>query len=267
MRSSSASTGSAATRGRATTSRPSVEALRRAAIRCARAGDSASAARPSSGASIHIHDVQADPEYHLRTRSDRIRSGPSWPSRCCASGEPLGVDRRLPLRGPAVHRRPDRAARDLRRPGRDRHRERAAVQRAAGADGELTRSVEELRRSARSASAVSSTLDLETVLNTIVSRAIQLAGTDACTIYEYDEQTRGAASSAPPTISTRRWSRCCGAPRSGGARAWRAHGGDARAGPVPDIAEPGAYERPAARRPAAHGQPGAPACRSCARTS
>jgi len=38
--------------------------------------------------------------------------------------------------------------------------------------------------------AVSSTLDLETVLNTIASRAAQLAGADAAAIVEYDEATR-----------------------------------------------------------------------------
>jgi signal transduction histidine kinase len=37
--------------------------------------------------------------------------------------------------------------------------------------------------------AVSSTLDLETVLSTIVSRAIQLSGTDGGSVYEYDEAT------------------------------------------------------------------------------
>jgi len=36
---------------------------------------------------------------------------------------------------------------------------------------------------------VSSTLDLETVLTTIVSRANQLSGTDAGAIFEYDEAT------------------------------------------------------------------------------
>jgi len=39
------------------------------------------------------------------------------------------------------------------------------------------------------ARAVSSTLDLEAVLNTIVSRAIQLSGTDGGSVYEYDEAT------------------------------------------------------------------------------
>ena len=36
--------------------------------------------------------------------------------------------------------------------------------------------------------AISSTLDLRTVLSTIVARATQLSGTDAGVIYEYDEQ-------------------------------------------------------------------------------
>ena len=51
----------------------------------------------------------------------------------------------------------------------------------------LTQSVDELRALGEVGQAVSSTLDLETVLSTIVSRAIQLAGMDAGAIYEYDE--------------------------------------------------------------------------------
>jgi two-component system, NtrC family, sensor kinase len=52
---------------------------------------------------------------------------------------------------------------------------------------ELTRSVGELQALGEVGQAVSSTLDLETVLTTIVSRAVQLSGTDGGTIYEYDE--------------------------------------------------------------------------------
>ena len=52
---------------------------------------------------------------------------------------------------------------------------------------ELTRSVEELRALGEVSQALSSTLDLEAVLNTIVSRASQLAGAAGCSIYEYDE--------------------------------------------------------------------------------
>jgi signal transduction histidine kinase len=52
---------------------------------------------------------------------------------------------------------------------------------------ELTRSVGELTALGEVSQALSSTLDLETVLNTIVSRASQLAGAAGCSIYEYDE--------------------------------------------------------------------------------
>ena len=52
---------------------------------------------------------------------------------------------------------------------------------------ELTRSVAQLTALGEVGRAVSSTLDLETVLQTIVTRANQLAGTAGCTIWEYDE--------------------------------------------------------------------------------
>ncbi|MEK7387365.1 MAG: GAF domain-containing protein, partial [candidate division NC10 bacterium] len=55
--------------------------------------------------------------------------------------------------------------------------------------GELTQSVEKLTALGEVSRAVSSTLDVETVLDTIVSRASQLAGADGCSIYEYDEAT------------------------------------------------------------------------------
>ena len=52
---------------------------------------------------------------------------------------------------------------------------------------QLTRSVGELKALGEVGQAVSSTLDLETVLSTIASRATQLAGMDGGAIYEYDE--------------------------------------------------------------------------------
>ncbi len=55
---------------------------------------------------------------------------------------------------------------------------------------ELARSVEELKALGEVSQAVSSTLDLETVLNTIVARAVQLSGTNGGLIYEYDEATQ-----------------------------------------------------------------------------
>jgi GAF domain-containing protein len=54
---------------------------------------------------------------------------------------------------------------------------------------ELTRSVGELRALGEVGQAVSSTLDLETVLTRIVSHAVQLSGTDGGAIYEYNEES------------------------------------------------------------------------------
>ena len=54
---------------------------------------------------------------------------------------------------------------------------------------ELGRSVEELKALGEVGSAVSSTLDVDTVLTTILTHANQLAGTQAGQIYDYDEAT------------------------------------------------------------------------------
>jgi signal transduction histidine kinase len=56
--------------------------------------------------------------------------------------------------------------------------------------GELGRSVDELKALGEVSQAVSSTLDLQTVLATIVARAVQLSGTAGGVIYEYDEDTQ-----------------------------------------------------------------------------
>jgi GAF domain-containing protein/DNA-binding response OmpR family regulator/anti-sigma regulatory factor (Ser/Thr protein kinase) len=55
---------------------------------------------------------------------------------------------------------------------------------------DLTRSVEELQALSAVSQTVSSTLDLPTVLTTIVSRAVQLAGAAGGVIYEYEEGTQ-----------------------------------------------------------------------------
>jgi GAF domain-containing protein len=55
---------------------------------------------------------------------------------------------------------------------------------------ELMESVEEMKALGEVGQAVSSSLDLETVLETIVSRAVDLSGTDCGVIYEFDEATQ-----------------------------------------------------------------------------
>jgi two-component system, NtrC family, sensor kinase len=56
---------------------------------------------------------------------------------------------------------------------------------------ELGRSVGELRALGEVSQAVNSTLDLETVLSTIVAKAVQLSGTEAGAIYVFDEVLQG----------------------------------------------------------------------------
>ena len=55
---------------------------------------------------------------------------------------------------------------------------------------ELTRSVEELRALGEVSQAVNSTVDLETVLTTIVAKATQLSNTEAGAIYVFDESNQ-----------------------------------------------------------------------------
>ena len=55
---------------------------------------------------------------------------------------------------------------------------------------QLTRSVEQLTALGEVGRAVSSTLDLETVLITIVSRAVELSGLDGGVVFEYDENAQ-----------------------------------------------------------------------------
>ena len=55
---------------------------------------------------------------------------------------------------------------------------------------QLAQSVGELRALGEVGQTVSSTLDLQTVLSTIVRHAVQLSGTDCGIIYEYDEATQ-----------------------------------------------------------------------------
>ncbi len=52
---------------------------------------------------------------------------------------------------------------------------------------ELTRSVAELQALGKVGQAVNSTLDLDTVLSTVVAHAVEISGADAGTIYEYNE--------------------------------------------------------------------------------
>ncbi len=65
------------------------------------------------------------------------------------------------------------------------------AQQARQRTDELGRSVDELRALGEVSQAVNSTLDLETVLSTIVAKAVRLSGTEAGAIYVFDDSQRG----------------------------------------------------------------------------
>jgi GAF domain-containing protein len=107
---------------------------------------------------------------------------------------------------------------------------------------DLTRSVGQLTALGEVGQAVSSSLDLETVLTTIVSRAVQLSGLDGGVIFEYDEaaeefaqraavEQAGALAEARRTIPIRKGEGVVGRTAV-----------TLKPAQVPDITAPGAYE-------------------------
>jgi GAF domain-containing protein len=107
---------------------------------------------------------------------------------------------------------------------------------------ELTRSVGQLTALGEVGRAVGSTLELETVLSTIVSRAGQLAGADGCSIYEYDEATerfhlRATHNFDPALVETIR-----AMPLRKGEGVLGRAAELREAIQIPDIAQPGAYQ-------------------------
>jgi signal transduction histidine kinase/CheY-like chemotaxis protein len=138
---------------------------------------------------IHIVDVETDPEYTLPEIQDRARFRTLLGVPLLREGEPNGVivlmRRRVrPFDAKQIElvtTFADQAVIAL-----ENTRLFNEVQaRTAG----LARSIEELRALGDVTQAVNSSLDLETVLTTIAAKATQLSGTEAGAIYVLDEAT------------------------------------------------------------------------------
>jgi signal transduction histidine kinase len=136
---------------------------------------------------IHIPDVEAEPEYQHQTlvRAIGYRSGLWVPM--LREGAPIGViwvARAEPGRFSDTEIELLKTFADQAVIAVENVRLFKALE---ARTGELTQSVEQLTALGEVSRAVSSTLDVETVLDTIVSRASQLAGAAGCSIFEYDE--------------------------------------------------------------------------------
>ena len=157
---------------------------------------------------VMIPDVLADPDYGIQSAA--IASGFR-----SAVGLPLLLDG-IPIGAIAVGRPHPGAFPDLHVALLQTFADQAVIaienvrlfKELQARTKDLTRSVGELKALGDVGQAVSSTLDLETVLSTIVSRANQLSGMDGCAIYEYDE---GAANftCTRPTAFPMSWSLRC----------------------------------------------------------
>ena len=134
---------------------------------------------------VHIPDVEVDPEYahQAMSRAVGFRSGLWVPM--MREGAPIGVigvvraepgpfsDNQIEL----LKTFADQAVIAIENV--------RLFQELRARTADLTRSVEQLTALGEVGRALSSTLDLETVLQAIVARASQLAGADGCAIYEY----------------------------------------------------------------------------------
>ena len=137
---------------------------------------------------VHVFDVLADPEYTYDSQGGQYRTLLGLP--LLREGSPIGV---IALGRTAVRPFSDKqielvstfadqaviAIENLRL--FDELRKRT---------DQLTGSVQELQALGEVSQAVNSTLDLETVLSTIVAKAVQLSGTEAGAIYVFHETQR-----------------------------------------------------------------------------
>ena len=140
--------------------------------------------------SVHLIDSQADPNPELvnRSRSGNIRTLLGVPLQ--REGTPIGV---LLLQRTIVQPFTDKEIGLA-----ETFADQAVIaienvrlfDEVQARTRELSQSVGELRALGEVSQAVNSTLDLETVLSTIVAKAVQLSGTEAGAIYGYDEHTR-----------------------------------------------------------------------------
>ena len=130
----------------------------------------------------------------------------------------------------------------------------------------LTKSVDQLTALGEVGQAISSTLELDEVLRTIVQRAVQLAGMDAGSIYEFDERDERFHLRAAENVEEDILDRVPQVPDPAGRGAVGRAGATREPVMVEDVLDESYRSR---AREAAHqvrGRARCSPCRSCART-
>jgi signal transduction histidine kinase len=196
---------------------------------------------------IHIHDIRTDPEYtYPGQRVDAYRTVLVIPM--LRLGELLGVI--------VIHRHEVRPFTDSQIALMETFADQAAIaientrlfNELQTRTAQLTRSVGELQALGEVSQAVSSTLDLETVLATIVSRAVELSGSDQGIAYEFDEATQTFHARATHRVSAQHLEALQAAPIRLGEGAMGQAGVTREPVEVPDIGEEGRPVAPQVRK-------------------
>jgi GAF domain-containing protein len=139
---------------------------------------------------VHIHDVRNDPEFILTAGVNMLGTRTLLGIPLMREGVPVGVF--------VLSRRTVRPFTEKQIELANTFADQAAIaventrllNELQRRTDELGRSVEELRALGEVSQALNSTLELETVLSTIVANAVQLSGTEAGAIYVFNDQQR-----------------------------------------------------------------------------
>ena len=145
---------------------------------------------------VHVHDLStADRDFPKAVSTqDATAIGPRWRPHAPGGRSDRGHSD-PPHGGASVLGQADRAPRDLRRPGRDRHREHAAVRGGAGADARADRGAGAADGDLRGAwaSSVSSPGELEPVFQAMLANAMRICEAKFGIMFEHSDGVRFAA--------------------------------------------------------------------------